>query len=51
MKTLQLLTWVIDYYLVFLLYKEHKQHRYHNYMVQKWGRNYSSPPQLQDKDP
>ena len=44
-KFLQLLSWYIDYYLIFFLYSEHKQDRYHKHMVQKWGRNYNSPPQ------
>jgi hypothetical protein len=44
-KLLQLLSWCIDYYLVHLLYNDHKIDRYRKHMVQKWGRNYSSPPQ------
>lgn len=35
------LEWILDYYLVYLLYNEKKLHHYNQYMTKKWGSKYT----------
>jgi len=34
------ITWIIDYYLVYLLYNPKKINRYHKLMIKKYGDKY-----------
>lgn len=40
-KVLSNLQWVIDYYLVYFMYKTDKIDRYHSYMSEKYGQKYN----------
>jgi hypothetical protein len=39
MKTL---SWIFDYYILWILYNERKYHKYKDFMTKKWGTKFTN---------
>jgi len=41
-RVLKEIDWILDFYLLDLVYTKSKQHRYFDYMYDKWGDRFSN---------
>jgi hypothetical protein len=42
MKIINTLTWIFEFYFLWILYNDRKYYRYKNYMTQKWGQKFTN---------